>query len=254
MKITPDMIDLSSVDVMFGITRWCNMQCPHCMRGDRQKIRIKKEYIDAVLTNFDDSHISCLMVTGGEPALAIDLIEYIKNYLQWHNITLGSFWLATNGSVTSQKFFDLIEDLFWYTDEPELNGIRVSIDNYHDQINKEKWEDFEYRLQRGNIQYDGAPSESKLLLAEGRAEQNYYTTRKVSNSLSLGDDGRVDGTLYVTERGNIVSTCDISYERADNIKSPFYVCRVEENLKQGLADFFNRHPEHVDKNFKMEAV
>jgi len=125
-------IDFNGADVIFEITRFCNMECPHCIRGDIQRKRIKKEYINEALRNF--RYIGTLTVSGGEPALAVDLMTHIREACNMYEVSYENFWMATNGTITRPAFFKELEQMYTNSDDNESNGLRVSIDRYHDNI------------------------------------------------------------------------------------------------------------------------
>ena len=56
------------------VTRRCNMNCAHCLRGDAQCLDMSKEVVDKVLQDID--YISFLFFTGGEPSLNIPIMDY----------------------------------------------------------------------------------------------------------------------------------------------------------------------------------
>jgi len=242
--ITENEISIDNIDLMFEITRFCNMACPHCIRGDSQRMRIKKDYINATLEQF--SSIGTIMFTGGEPALAIDLIDYVRQECQHYKIDVMSFWMATNGTIASKKLFTSIENWINYCTDNETSGLRVSIDNYHDKIyNQYEFEEFiEYSGIQLNLELSGAPSE-EYLIGEGRAYYNYATTRTVDHAIHLQDDGRIEGGLYVNAKGYILSTCDISYETSDAKNSEYVICHCTDNIQEKLVEFFGKHPELV---------
>jgi organic radical activating enzyme len=238
-------IELQGIDIIFEITRFCNMACPHCIRGDAQRVRIKRDYINSVLGQLPE-YIGTVSLTGGEPALAIDLIDYVREACQQFGIEVANFWMATNGTVASPKFFNAIEKWVNYCSDNEISGLRVSIDDYHDDIvNRYAFEEWkEYNNIPIYLEFQGAP-ESTYLIGEGRAEYNYNTSRRVQHSIHLYDE-RIDGYLYVNAKGYILSTCDISYETSDRKGSEFVICHCTEDIPEKLAEFFNRHPELVD--------
>jgi len=244
MNIENDLT-LECVDVMFEITRFCNMTCPHCIRGDGQKLRIKKDYINATLNQLN--FIGTMMFTGGEPALAIDLINYTREACQHYSIEVLNFWMATNGTVTTSKFFNAVSDWVNYCSDNEISGLRVSIDNYHEEIdNQYKFEEFiEYSGIQLNLELQGAPNDSSRLIGDGRASDNYYVTRCVEHGLRLQNDGRLEGTLYINAKGFVLTTCDISYNTSDEKGSEFVICHCTDNIREKLVEFFNKHPELV---------
>jgi organic radical activating enzyme len=237
---------------MFEITRFCNMACPHCIRGDSQRMRIKKDYINSTLQQLEN--IGTIMFTGGEPALAVDLINYTREACQHYNIDVSNFWMATNGTITSNKFFGVVADWIAYCSDNEISGLRVSVDKYHDTIhNQYAFEEFvEYGIPEETgvsiyLELQGAPEE-RYLIGDGRAVDNYYTTRTVEHNLHLQLDGRIEGSLYINAKGFVLTTCDISYATSDAKNSEFVICHCTDDIQEKVAEFFNAHPELVCKD------
>ena len=238
--------------IMFELTRFCNMECPHCIRGEMQKGRISKKTITKVLESIGD-YIPVLMFTGGEPALAVDLIEYTLSECQRLNISVGNFWMATNGMIHSKKFFNAIRSWLKYTSDSEINGIRISIDPYHDKINSYYFREFEEELQGEginiNFEYSGAPKDTKNLIAGGRAADSGWGNRCIEHSIHLytEDDMRIEGEVYINIKGDIISTCDISYDEEDSPESDFNLGNIHEmDIDLMYDEFFKRHPERID--------
>jgi len=251
--ITSEDINLDGIEVIFEITRICNMECPHCIRGDKQRIRIKKEYIDQVFSKID--YIGTLVLSGGEPALATDLMGYVLHSMRRKRVGINNFWMATNGSIVTKRFFDLLYDFYEYADDNEISGLRVSIDNYHDYIdgnNKWHFRDFEERIQcylginHFNIEFQGAPDNPRNLIMDGRAKDNYYSDREVSHEIYLAPEGYIEGSLYINAKGFINTSCDLSYETMKD--KDFVICHVNDDIKYHLAEWFNAHPEHIYEN------
>ena len=67
-KITLDALAIE-------LTRRCNMACGHCLRGDAQSIDLDRRHIDALLDQ--TQMVGKLVLTGGEPTLAAETIEYV---------------------------------------------------------------------------------------------------------------------------------------------------------------------------------
>jgi organic radical activating enzyme len=241
--ITKDDISLSGLEVIFEITRNCNMMCPHCIRGDSQRIRIKKDYINAVLSQLDC--IGTITFSGGEPALAIDLMDFTREACQNYHVDVQNFWMATNGTVASKKFFDSITNWVNYCSCNDISGLRVSIDNYHDEIHtRYEFEEFvEYSGLQLYLELQGAPEE-QYLIGEGRAYYNYATSRTVQHGIHLSGE-YIEGSIYVNAKGYILSTCDISYNTSDEKGSEFVICHCTDDIQEKLAEFFNAHPDLV---------
>lgn len=241
---------LTQIDsLMFEVTRFCNMTCPHCVRGDSMRVRMKKETITKVLEQID--YIPTIMFTGGEPALALDLIQFTLSECRRLGVSVGNFWMATNGTVTSKKFFDLVRDWLEYCGDNDISGLRISIDNYHDDVNIYPFKYFEEELEYNSgvtcyFEYSGAPSDTAYLISDGRAAWNYPATKAVEHSL-VKYDNRIEGTTYINVYGDVISTCDISYDTQDEKSSEFNLGNVHKNTLDEIYDrFFENHPENVE--------
>lgn len=248
MKISPFNLDLSYVDLIFEVTRKCNMQCPHCIRGEAQNVNISKKVIDSVLSQIGS--VSVFTVSGGEPLLNLRAINYILNQMNERGVFFQEFWFATNGTILTKGVEDLIRNLYYCATDKDISGIRVSIDPYHeDIINRWKWEDLKETLNYRdgidiNFEMRGAP-EPRYLISDGRAKDNYYSERKPEPSLYLCEDGRISGALYITVYGDLISTCDASYETM--MLPEFKIGNVKDGICEILANYFNAYPQYVDK-------
>lgn len=130
----------------FEMTRQCNLACAHCARGEAQDAVIKREYIDRVLDQID--YLYHLTLTGGEPSLHPDLIEYVVDGVIKRGIRLRYFDMTINGTVRDERIaaaLDKIADWCgrWqvYADHQNLENtpdkfdgvvsLRISSDIFH---------------------------------------------------------------------------------------------------------------------------
>ena len=75
MTDSDQMFKLSYKELAIEVTRRCNMQCSHCMRGSAENHTISKEVVDRL---FDEvSVVARLLLTGGEPFLEPEMVDYI---------------------------------------------------------------------------------------------------------------------------------------------------------------------------------
>ena len=88
------------------ITERCNLSCAHCLRGECSDRVMSNEVIDAILGQVD--YITNLSISGGEPTLALDRLEYIFNYIVEHKILVDEVTITINGTVWSDKFINLL--------------------------------------------------------------------------------------------------------------------------------------------------
>lgn len=87
--------------MMFEITRRCNLCCAHCFRGNPQNVDISEEIIDKAL----DQISSCFSfdVTGGEPFLVPDKLEYLVDGIIKKKMRFTSFSLVVNGTILDDR-------------------------------------------------------------------------------------------------------------------------------------------------------
>lgn len=123
-KINLDGLDLE-------ITRKCNYHCKHCGRGEAQNITISKEIIDRLFDCIDNT-IDAILLTGGEPLLAIDMIEYFCNKLLNSKMNVSTLEIITNGNVSVKANNRLLQIFKALIKEKNiLCSIGISDDKFH---------------------------------------------------------------------------------------------------------------------------
>ena len=109
------------------LTRKCNMNCPHCGRGDAQDKTMSTDTIDKLIEDVDK--VAFLSVTGGEPLLEMDrllyLIQSISN--KWDIVALD---IVTNGSILDERIIGAFET-FCSVDPKRNVQFSISKDEYH---------------------------------------------------------------------------------------------------------------------------
>lgn len=129
--------------VMIELTRRCNMRCGHCFRGEAQNVDINCKHIDALLEQTE--MIGELVLTGGEPTLNMDAMEYLLDRLCERGIPVLKFQLLTNGLIYSERFIEIMKGFSEvveisrrvgfggkYPDITENFIIGISMDRYHE--------------------------------------------------------------------------------------------------------------------------
>ena len=61
-------------NITVEITRKCQLQCAHCMKGDAQNVDMSRQIIDKLLESV--CSIGTLLFTGGEPTMNLDGMKY----------------------------------------------------------------------------------------------------------------------------------------------------------------------------------
>lgn len=231
-------------DLSIEITRRCNQKCKHCMRGEAQNIDISREYIDKLFSE-EKLIIMNLNLSGGEPTLNEDIIEYIIDKIINERQLVLSLQMTTNGLIYSkriiaafEKFYDyvnnVVKNLYNYF---ELTGpyalIRISNDQYHRPTTN-------YQEYHGNVTiiYTGYKDvlDDEILLA-GRAKNfvfgRYYDYRL--NEILYHNNGIVDifnNSFYLTATGYVTTNGDGEYNDMDIINLGLINDFTFESLKQ----------------------
>ena len=115
MKAIPikEPIEKYSLKSLFlEITRKCNLKCEHCLCGEAQNLTISKKVIDRMFEQIENA--TNITLTGGEPLLAVDMIEYFFRKLkqsQWKPLYID---IVTNGTIKNEKIIDVFADYALY--------------------------------------------------------------------------------------------------------------------------------------------
>lgn len=219
-------------DMVFEITRRCNMRCYHCLRGCSQKVDISHETICNALEEV--SRIGCLTITGGEPSLKPEIIKDIYLGLLCRNISVDYFYIVTNAhSMRGRRaFLEVLDSLYGYCDEPDACSLVISQDQYHLSEHRPdmKLYDTEYYDEEKNEYYyrpyihtEARKSPILNVINEGHAKtyhigktdpikQEPWDIETYDELHVMGENGQV---VYISANGRVTSCCDMSYKRID---------------------------------------
>jgi organic radical activating enzyme len=235
-------------ELIFEITRKCNAKCSHCLRGDPQNCNISNETIDNVLKEIKG--ITTLVFTGGEPSLAVDRINYITSRMIALGISVGYFYVVTNGKVASIKFASALLHLYAYIDYPEEAILCISQDQFHEEEIKD--------IRKTKALYNGLKffnpdfrkDKIQIVINEGRAVENGFGARDAYiEPLSLEFDEKdqlqsVQSTIYINALGDVLMSCDMSFESQEKYK----IDNVNKTpLSKILISYFNKESKNVSR-------
>ena len=230
------------------VTRRCNMQCEHCLRGNAQNIDIDTQYIDRMLESA--SSIGELTFTGGEPTLNVPAMQYTLDYCKNHHIPIYGAFMATNGKYLTDDFFKFAVDLYAYV--YDCNGccmqeeysqccIALSQDMFHDEISSENYAKLHSLKAYSDIK--NTDFTQTPLIARGRAEN--FTALRTVNPIAYepkyeklnGDRIQVEGTILLSSKGDIITDCDYDYKNEKRYRIGNVMHRPAEYLiKQKLNE------------------
>lgn len=217
------------------------------MRGDAQNMSITNDVLDKFFDGFNSgASIGMITFTGGEISLNVDAIQYSLNAVKQRNITVDSFYMVTNGKSYPRlkKLIKTSFDWYLYVESPEMSGIALSLDPFHETI--KNWYDVKKAL--SGVSYfrpddkDMTKFNTIVLLNEGKAKTlTLYEKRDLCIyapeifETVTGDKISVEeGMIYLACNGNILPSCDMSYEHADsfaaaNVNGNYWVAAYEGN-------------------------
>lgn len=116
------------------VTNKCNLDCGHCLRGCKNGNNMTKDVIEATLNQ--TIGIENLCICGGEPTLALDVLEYIFSYIIDNKIFLEGVSITINGTNYSLEFLRLlnyINEYIMHFNKDNIAMFAISYDDYHEQ-------------------------------------------------------------------------------------------------------------------------
>lgn len=223
-------------ELCIGVTRKCNNNCLHCMRGDAQNIDLSLEDIDTLFHNddFEIRGINSLVITGGEPTLNSSAIIKIINEIIGQEIALKSFTMVINGRIYKQELADSLCMLYQYSkklfDDGDFDLI-CSLDQFHTKPNESNLDAYK-KLPFFCGMFRNLSNEDILML--GRAAENNYGSLEMRNFLYYmyscyrnnnnptidvqGDGSIVLNQLYLSAKGKYgFHIMDATYDMVDTL-------------------------------------
>lgn len=219
-------------EVTIEVTRYCNLRCEHCMRGEMQEKDLTKEILVEFFKQVQT--ITYLTLTGGEPFSRPEIIKMIvdtanKMDVEIHNIYI---YIKTNGCYTDSKIATLA--MYILTElkliEQVEEGIIPFIEISQDAFHAGKIEGSPLWCIRG-VQYADFVKEEHMKL-EGNAAINGIGTYFTQQELFEIDEeySEINGVIHLTVEGDIVAGCNWSYE---NMKHNI-ICEVSDNIAENI--------------------
>ena len=102
------MRNLEFYSLVIEVTKRCNMNCRHCLRGNAQD---KDMDFHTILPLLERTRaVSTLSFTGGEPTLNVKIMEEILDYCKSHD-TIDSSEIAFELRLESYEVNEILEEL-----------------------------------------------------------------------------------------------------------------------------------------------
>ncbi|HIU40898.1 MAG TPA: radical SAM protein [Candidatus Aphodocola excrementigallinarum] len=115
------------------VTEKCNLNCEHCMRGNKTCKSMSDDVVKATLDNIYG--MDNLAICGGEPTMACNVIEKMFTTIVDEKKWIKNVSVVINGTIYSEDFLRLLEYINGYINKfsKDKNIIRlmISFDDYH---------------------------------------------------------------------------------------------------------------------------
>lgn len=227
------------VNIVLEVTRRCNQECIHCLRGCAENIDINNRYITSLLEQIKSLDIYYnIAFSGGEPTLNLPAIEHYISECNRLNISHDYFYIATNGNKLDVEFASICLQLYAMADNKEMCAVDLSNDDHHEYIR-----DNEIDIMEGLKFFRKKHEESfnyfnGRVVLEGNALNHFSSSRENTVYVINDKDSLEDNTIYLNCEGNVINGCDWSYDSQRN-REDIFLCNVEdfEKFYSTLAEY-----------------
>ena len=254
------------------LTRNCTIECEHCLRGDRQMAYMDLSILEEIFKHVE--YVDGLVLTGGEPLLAIEALEKLAEILKNGRVKVRQIRIATNGTVFGKRIINVLKELNKYAvikfrvsdnifhrlefDRLKLNEIRNknlkimrSLDlhwDYKEDYGKEECSDIKLSLVRRG--------RAANLTQERLAEINSLSPQKYVISDSLVRHpfttiafGSVRGYICIDVYGNIVNYSQ-SFDAEDKEASETKLNIMKMPFEDVVMEFIKKNHQGIEEYFK----
>ena len=244
--------------LLLELTRQCNLECMHCFRGESENKYMSVDMIEKIFKNI--ARVDTILLTGGEPFLAIEQLRKITEILKRDRMNVKNFIIVTNGTILNEE----IVNMLFAINERSYLEIRISNDKFHvielEKNNLKEKKEKNIKILNQLFKVEDTTSNDKVYFIDkvGRAENltqedidyiNSIGDQSIkyvfSNSLilqkyrenyplpKLCEDNIVEGSLNIDVYGNITPTY-YSYESEDNNR--YSNVRGNKTLKKAITN------------------
>lgn len=206
-------------DLAIEVTQRCNLNCDHCLRGCSRNKNISYEVIDKILDNY--AHISSILFTGGEPTLNVEAISYTIDQIKKRGISVGCFYVVTNGVQFSKELVWKLLEFYAYCSEKDFCGLCISVDEFHQNLSQEAYDMYSGLAFFRNDKEHSNGWDGEIINRGNAMEYGLGTFDKSIGEFSpdcaeMWDDHiQYDNILYVNVDGWVFFDCDLSYDMQD---------------------------------------
>lgn len=248
------------------VTRNCTLECEHCMRGDRERVNMNPVILDEIFK--DVKKVGMLLLTGGEPLIAIQTLEHLVYLLKTKQVRVNKITLVTNGTILSDRVLRVLHEL----QDNSYLILRMSTNIFHNlELHKKNLESIRDKnlkvisndgfynfSEYGQDKIGRFPiglinlGRTRTLTPERLAEINAFAKSKyiINTFVKEGHpntritNNKVEGNITVDVYGNIVSYGQ-SFEDEDKEAYETGLNVMEMSCEEAIRAFVDRHTQET---------
>lgn len=228
------------------LTRKCQLSCSHCMRGPAQKLTMDPQVVYDLMGQ--GLKIESLLLTGGEPTLAPDIMRLVGDGLHMTSTEVGSVSMVTNGISFTKKPMEAFDWIHRFTTNmhDDTSFITISKDQWHkferdDPIRDNLSEHPLFHGERGEIQTNQllvVGNWDKTTGGYGESDEHVPNLEKFKAGECHNCPNAMGGfNVVVTAKGNVVLSENMSYKQEDDPAN--ILCHVAD-LRKTLEEIYER--------------
>lgn len=127
------MVTLCVQNLCLVIGEDCNLNCLHCLRGEKTKKVMSDQVIEETFNQIKLVHN--LNICGGEPTLLIERLQKVIEVIVQKRIIVENISVTINGTIYSKKLINLAKYFVRHSNHRGLKRnnfkIYISLDKYH---------------------------------------------------------------------------------------------------------------------------
>ena len=248
------------------VTRNCTLECEHCMRGDRERVNMNPVILDEIFK--DVKKVGMLLLTGGEPLIAIQTLEHLVYLLKTKQVRVNKITIVTNGTILSDRVLRVLHEL----QDNSYLILRMSTNIFHNlELHKKNLESIRDKnlkvisndgfynfSEYGQDKVGRFPiglinlGRTRTLTPERLAEINALAKSKyiINTFVKEGHpntritNNKVEGNITVDVYGNIVSYGQ-SFEDEDKEAYETGLNVMEMSCEEAIRAFVDRHTQET---------
>lgn len=248
------------------VTRNCTLECEHCMRGDRERVNMNPAILDEIFK--DVKKVGMLLLTGGEPLIAIQTLEHLVYLLKTKQVRVNKITIVTNGTILSDRVLRVLHEL----QDNSYLILRMSTNIFHNlELHKKNLESIRDKnlkvisndgfynfSEYGQDKVGRFPiglinlGRTRTLTPERLAEINALAKSKyiINTFVKEGHpntritNNKVEGNITVDVYGNIVSYGQ-SFEDEDKEAYETGLNVMEMSCEEAIRAFVDRHTQET---------